>query len=90
MSRESYIRGFCKTAMAAGLDPCALAKYASAYELAQSSANLAAMENELRPMLKQFMEGSNQGEVRNFPPQLQEKVDAYIAAGGDMSKFDRL
>jgi len=28
MSKESYIRGFCKAAEAAGVDPSALAKYA--------------------------------------------------------------
>lgn len=30
MSKESYARGFCKAAEAAGIDPVALAKYASA------------------------------------------------------------
>lgn len=29
MSKESYIRGFCKAAEAAGVDPQALAKYAT-------------------------------------------------------------
>ena len=28
MSKESYIRGFCKVAAAAGVDPVVLAKYA--------------------------------------------------------------
>ena len=28
MSKESYVRGFCKAAEAAGVDPVALAKYA--------------------------------------------------------------
>ena len=29
MSKESYVRGFCKTAEAAGVDPQALAKFAA-------------------------------------------------------------
>ena len=32
MSKESYIRGFCKAAEAAGVDPKALAKYAQQYK----------------------------------------------------------
>jgi len=32
MSKESYIRGFCKAAEAAGVDPKALAKFAGQYE----------------------------------------------------------
>lgn len=32
MSKESYARGFCKAAAAAGVDPVALAKYAQDYE----------------------------------------------------------
>ena len=32
MSRESYIRGFCKAAEAAGVDPVELAKYAQQYK----------------------------------------------------------
>jgi len=32
MSKESYIRGFCKAAEAAGADPVALAKYAQQYK----------------------------------------------------------
>lgn len=32
MSKESYVRGFCKAAEAAGVDPVALAKYAQQYK----------------------------------------------------------
>lgn len=32
MSKESYARGFCKAAAAAGVDPVALAKYAQQYK----------------------------------------------------------
>jgi hypothetical protein len=32
MSKESYIRGFCKAAAAAGVNPVALAKYAQQYK----------------------------------------------------------
>ena len=32
MSKESYIRGFCKAAEAAGVDPVALAKFAQDYK----------------------------------------------------------
>lgn len=32
MSKESYARGFCKAAEAAGVDPTALAKYAQQYK----------------------------------------------------------
>ena len=32
MSKESYARGFCKVAAAAGVDPVALAKYAQQYK----------------------------------------------------------
>lgn len=32
MSKESYIRGFCKAAEAAGVDPVALAKFAQEYK----------------------------------------------------------
>ena len=90
MSKESYIRGFCKAAEAAGVDPRELAKYASAQALAQRSANLAAMKNELRPMLKENMKGSRMGETRKFSPKLQKKVNAFIEAGGDMSTFNNL
>lgn len=32
MSKESYVRGFCKAAAAAGVDPAVLAKYAQQYK----------------------------------------------------------
>ena len=35
MSKESYARGFCKAAKAAGVDPVVLAKYAQGYDFGE-------------------------------------------------------
>ena len=88
MSRESYARGFCKAAEAAGVDPQALAKYATNASIqAQRSANRAALRARIIPKMNALFKGSKPGETRHFSsvPGLQEDVDRFRSMGGDIN-----
>ena len=84
MSKESYARGFCKAAEAAGVDPQALAKYAAqnAAMQAKTNANLMMMRQKIKPMIAKLMKGARNGETRMNSPELQRHIDAYLQAGG--------
>ena len=82
MSKESYIRGFCKAAEAAGVDPGALAKYAadtSGAIMAQQKSLMADIgelfNKEVGPQL-------GIGKTVHFSPGLQKLVSKYQSAYG--------
>lgn len=84
MSRESYARGFCKAAAAAGVDPVALAKYAqesmgamkAAQANAQQTADGALIKREMKPV-NDRLRMSPKGTTVKFSPNLQKLVLAY-------------
>ena len=81
MSRESYIRGFCKVAVAHGVDPVQLAKFA-----ANDSANIGTQEdNGLTRTWVQY--GSDKKKYSDLKAENSDSYAAQLARGANNSPY---
>ena len=90
MRRESYARGFCKAAEAAGVDPQALAKYAAqnAAMQAKTNADITALENQAKTEMNKTPP-PGVGRTAMFAPKMQQIIKRLEAAKGKRVKgFD--
>ena len=79
MSKESYIRGFCKAAETAGVDPKALAKFAQQ--------GVAALENQAKAEMAR--QRTRPGTTTMLSPKMQQLLQKLQAAKGRKIKgFD--
>ena len=83
MSRESYIRGFCKAAEAAGVDPVALVKYAQEFKTnGWAPPVVAAMGTKHAPIYG-YDDDPSEGTKRQKGVDLYERAEA-IRTPGDL------